>query len=99
MRELVSSSSELWVIAGWYVVMSTVLFVAYGVDKSAAANGRRRTPEFLLHALALAGGWPGALAAQSVFRHKTKKQPFRAVFWGTVAVNVVVLVWLIGVIA
>lgn len=35
------------------------------------------------------GGWPGALVARRVFRHKTIKQPFRAIFWLTVVVNCV----------
>ena len=90
---------SLWVIVGWYVVMSTALFIMYGLDKSAATHGRRRTPEITLHVVSLAGGWPGALLAQSVFRHKTKKQPFRAIFWVTVAVNVIALIMLVGVVA
>jgi uncharacterized membrane protein YsdA (DUF1294 family) len=39
-------------------------------------------------------GWPGALAARRVFRHKTTKQPFRTIFWGTVIANCVALAWL-----
>ncbi|WP_147463771.1 DUF1294 domain-containing protein, partial [Pseudomonas amygdali] len=27
------------------------------------------------------GGWPGALLAQQVFRHKTRKVSFQIVFW------------------
>lgn len=41
--------------------------------------------------LAVLGGWPGALAAQQALRHKTRKQPFRTVFWLTVVVNCAVL--------
>jgi uncharacterized membrane protein YsdA (DUF1294 family) len=39
--------------------------------------------------LALAGGWPGALLAQQVLRHKSTKREFRQVFWATVLLNVV----------
>ena len=70
-----------------YAVASMAAFVAYGMDKSAARRQLRRTPERTLHALGLAGGWPGALIAQSLFRHKTRKQPFQAVFWTTSALN------------
>ncbi len=83
---------------GTYAALSAVAFVAYGLDKSAAVRGGRRTPEFALHLIALAGGWPGALAGQVAFRHKTRKQPFRAIFWCTVAVNCAALVWLLGVV-
>jgi len=78
-----------------YIVMSAVLFAAYGLDKRAAQTGAFRTQESALHLLALMGGWPGALVAQRVFRHKTVKVSFQVGFWITVAVNYVVLVTLL----
>lgn len=72
-----------WVDLG----ISIALFVTYATDKSAAQRGAWRTSEASLHLLALLGGWPGALVAQQVFRHKTKKQPFRTIFWLTVVGN------------
>jgi len=74
-----------------YVVASTAAFIAYGMDKLAARRQLRRTPESTLHALGLAGGWPGALIAQALFRHKTRKQPFQGVFWLTAVLNCTVL--------
>lgn len=82
-----------------YVLLSAITFVVYALDKSAARTGGRRTPEVTLHALALAGGWPGALLARRVLRHKTRKQPFRAVFWLTVVANCVVLASVVAVLA
>jgi uncharacterized membrane protein YsdA (DUF1294 family) len=61
--------------------------VAYAIDKSAAVSGRWRTPEQTLHLFSLAGGWPGALLAQQVLRHKTSKESFIAAFWLTVLLN------------
>jgi len=81
-------------VAGVYLGMSVVAFLAYAIDKSAAARGRWRTSEHKLHMLALAGGWPGALLAQQFLRHKSAKQSFRQVFWGTVFLNIVGLVLL-----
>lgn len=81
----------LWV-AGWYVAASLLAFMAYALDKSAAVGGGWRIRESSLHLLALVGGWPGALLAQQVLRHKTSKAAFRGVFWGTVVGNVVGLV-------
>jgi cold shock CspA family protein len=48
----------------------------------------------MLHALAFAGGWPGALVARHTMRHKTIKQPFRTMFWATVLLNCLLLTWL-----
>lgn len=75
-----------------YLALSALAFLAYAVDKSAAIAGRWRTTEKTLHWLSLAGGWPGALLAQQLLRHKTSKPGFVAVFWGTVLLNVLALV-------
>jgi uncharacterized membrane protein YsdA (DUF1294 family) len=81
-------------ILGLYVVASLVTFIWYAIDKSAAQRGNQRTPENTLHLLALAGGWPGALVAQQKLRHKTKKQPFRIIFWVTVMLNCGVYIYI-----
>lgn len=77
-----------------YIATSIVSFIAYALDKSASRKGAWRTQESTLHLLALAGGWPGALVAQQVLRHKTRKQSFRVVYWATVLINCGVFVWL-----
>lgn len=74
-----------------YAGMSLLTFLAYWGDKRAAQKGDRRTPESTLHMLALLCGWPGALIAQRLLRHKSVKQSFRLVFWGTVMLNVALL--------
>ena len=78
-----------------YVATSLVTFVMYALDKSTAKAGALRTQESTLHLLALVGGWPGAMIAQQTFRHKTKKQSFRTVFWLTVLLNSGAFVWLL----
>lgn len=75
-------------VAGLYLAASAACFVAYAIDKSAATAGRWRVPEGRLILLGLAGGWPGAIVAQQVLRHKSAKVSFRAVFWGSVLVSV-----------
>jgi uncharacterized membrane protein YsdA (DUF1294 family)/cold shock CspA family protein len=88
--------SFLWqpplVIAAIYVVASLITFRVYASDKLAAQRNAQRTPENTLHFLALAGGWPGALLAQQILHHKSKKPEFRIVFWATVILNVVAFV-------
>jgi uncharacterized membrane protein YsdA (DUF1294 family)/cold shock CspA family protein len=77
-----------------YGVMSTLTFAVYWQDKSAAESNGSRTPEKTLHSLALLGGWPGAMIAQQVLRHKSSKEDFRAVFWVTVVFNCLALAWM-----
>lgn len=82
-------------ILGIYLAASIVAFVAYFRDKSAAENDRWRTPESTLHLFGLIGGWPGALAAQRMFRHKSSKPSFQGMFWITVVLNCCALGWLL----
>lgn len=79
-----------------YLVASLACFTTYAMDKSAARAGRWRTSEQTLHLLALLGGWPGALIAQSLLRHKSKKIGFLLVFSATVVINCCALAWLIS---
>jgi len=85
-----------WHAPAWfgavYVVTSVICFIVYAVDKAAATRGRWRTSESSLLALGLLGGWPGAIVAQQVLRHKTRKRSFQLAFWGTVILNIVALV-------
>jgi uncharacterized membrane protein YsdA (DUF1294 family)/cold shock CspA family protein len=74
-----------------YLGMGLVTFLAYAFDKSAALNRRWRTSESTLLVLGLLGGWPGALLAQRMFRHKSAKSSFQAAFWITVVLNLTVL--------
>lgn len=83
-------SLMLMALAGLNVVTALL----YGLDKLAARNGLQRIPENILHLLALLGGWPGALLAQWLLRHKTGKRAFRRVFALTVLVNCAVFFWL-----
>ncbi|RZA32784.1 MAG: DUF1294 domain-containing protein [Lysobacteraceae bacterium] len=91
----------LLAMAGWvpllvfvlYFAMSGIAFVAYAIDKAAARSERRRTPENTLHLLGLAGGWPGALVAQALLRHKSAKRSFQVAYWWTVAINCAALFW------
>ncbi|WP_392888277.1 DUF1294 domain-containing protein [Pseudomonas migulae] len=64
-----------------YGLVSVLAFFLYWSDKHKARTDRWRTPENVLHAVELAGGWPGALLAQQVFRHKTRKVSFQVLFW------------------
>ena len=78
----------MWPLAAaWYGIWSVIAFLAYRRDKRAAQRGLRRTPERTLHVFELLGGWPGALAARRVLRHKTRDGGFLLAFWLIVAVH------------
>lgn len=74
-----------------YLALSILLFVVYAVDKSAARAGRWRISERNLLIVGALGGWPGAVVAQQLLRHKTRKSSFQWAFWATVTVNAVVV--------
>lgn len=77
------------------LVFSCLCFAMYGYDKWRAKREGWRVPEKTLQWLALLGGWPGAWLGQQVFRHKTRKRVFQAVFWCIVAVHLLgMLSWL-----
>ncbi|MEQ3724255.1 DUF1294 domain-containing protein [Alcanivorax sp.] len=70
-----------------YALFTVITLVFYAWDKRAAVHGRSRIAEQNLHLLAVIGGWPGAMLARPLFRHKTRKQPFSGIFWCTVLLN------------
>lgn len=84
------------IISILYLLLSLAAFLAYALDKSAAGTGRWRTPENTLHIFGLAGGWPGAIFAQQLFRHKSSKREFQTTFWLTAMLNGGALTWLVS---
>ena len=92
----VLSCHLVWGLPNWiwglYSAMSMATFIVYALDKRAASRGDWRVAEGTLHGLSLACGWPGALLAQQVLRHKSVKPSFRRIYWLTVAVNIAAFV-------
>ena len=81
-------------IALYLALINLLAFGAFRADKRAAENGRRRTPESTLLLLAAIGGTSGAFAASQIFRHKTRKQPFRTVLWMIAIAQAGLMAWL-----
>jgi len=82
-----------------YALASATTFVIYAHDKEAARTNGWRVKESTLHGLALLGGWPGALMAQTALRHKIRKRAFLVIFWITVFLNILGLLaaaWIDG---
>jgi uncharacterized membrane protein YsdA (DUF1294 family)/cold shock CspA family protein len=78
-----------------YLGASVIAILAYAIDKSAAQRNQWRISEYMLNIIALLGGWPGALVAQRLFRHKISKKSFQVVFWIIVVFNCGILTMLL----
>lgn len=65
----------------YLLTINVATFAAFWADKRAAEQHRQRIRESSLLLLAAIGGGPGAIAAQQVLRHKTRKEPFRMMLW------------------
>ena len=77
-------------------LMNALSYWLYAQDKEAAQLGNRRVPENTLHLVAFLGGWPAAWLAQQKLRHKTQKQPFRKIYFCTIAFNLILILWLVS---
>ena len=75
--------------------INPVTMLAYYVDKRAARKGDWRVPEANLHTLEFLGGWPGALLAQKLFHHKTRKQSYQTSFMLVVAFELAIIYFII----
>lgn len=82
---------DLGAARGWlaltFVTLSLLAFFWQWIDKRRAEKGDWRVSEAVLHLLELLGGWPGSYVAQRLFRHKTSKLIYQAVFWLIVMVH------------
>ncbi|MBT3878469.1 MAG: DUF1294 domain-containing protein [Candidatus Scalindua sp.] len=81
------------ILFAYFASINAATFILYGYDKAIAGSSVLRIPEFVLQALAIFGGSPAALAAQRIFRHKTIKESFQVVFWVSVVVQIILVVW------
>jgi uncharacterized membrane protein YsdA (DUF1294 family) len=74
-----------------YTVSSLICFILYGLDKSRSNDPKKpnRIPENTLHFFEFIGGWPGALMAQMVFKHKTQKKPYVSILHAIIAVHLI----------
>lgn len=75
----------------WLTLMSLVTFLMYWLDKDAARYREWRVPERTLQWLSVLGGWPGALLAQAVLRHKSRKLGFQVWFWMAVLIHLLLV--------
>ena len=82
MPALTTQQIVLIAYGAYLVLLSIITFIAYGVDKSKAKQGKYRTKEKTLLLLSFFGGAFGGFPAMLIFRHKTKGE-----HWYFTAVN------------
>ena len=80
-------NDQSWLPLALYPAVSLISLLLYWQDKQQARTQAWRTPENVLHASELCGGWPGALVAQQLFRHKTRKVSYQLMCWGIVLLH------------
>lgn len=79
----------------FYIAISTITYTLYAFDKHAMYSGTWRIPALIFHLLNLAGGWIGALLAQSIMHHKYHDIGYKFLFWTTVVLNILFYCWTI----
>ncbi len=83
--------------ATYLVLLSIITFIAYGVDKKKAKDGKWRTKEKTLLLLSFFGGAFGGYPAMLIFRHKTKAEHwyFTFVNWLGLLIHIALMILLI----
>jgi uncharacterized membrane protein YsdA (DUF1294 family) len=80
-----------FLVLAYLAVINAAAFAAFASDKRRAIRGASRIPEATLLRLAVLGGTSGAIAAQQLLRHKTRKEPFRTQLWLIAAAQTLLL--------
>ncbi len=83
--------------AAYLILLSIITFIAYGVDKKKAKEGKWRTKEKTLLLLSFFGGAFGGYPAMLIFRHKTKAEHwyFTFVNWLGLLIHIALMILLI----
>lgn len=72
----------------YLILINTITFLIFGVDKFLAIKRYFRIPESALLGLSLVGGCFGAVFSMLIFRHKTKKRRFQII------IPLTILLWI-----
>jgi uncharacterized membrane protein YsdA (DUF1294 family) len=78
-------------ISSYFLLVNGATAYAFYDDKQRALANSWRIPEKSLCLLGLLGGWPAGYLAMKQFKHKTKKQSFRNMFFNSSVGNVFLL--------
>jgi uncharacterized membrane protein YsdA (DUF1294 family) len=76
----------------YYSVANLICFALFAWDKWAARTQQYRIAEFNLHLSCLLDGAAGALIAQQLLRHKTKKFLFTLIIYLSIALHSLLII-------
>jgi uncharacterized membrane protein YsdA (DUF1294 family) len=79
------------ILAIYALIINTITYVLFWIDKRAAESGLTRIPEKTLLMASALGGSAGAVLAQQRFRHKTQKQPFKSLLYGIITSQIALI--------
>jgi uncharacterized membrane protein YsdA (DUF1294 family) len=79
------------IFAIYALIINAITYLLFGFDKRAAERGNSRIPEKILLMASALGGSAGAVMAQRRFRHKTQKQPFKALLYGIIVAQIALI--------
>ena len=79
------------ILTTYALIINAITYLLFGFDKRAAVRGDARIPEKTLLMASALGGSVGAVLAQRRFRHKTQKQPFKALLYGIVVAQMALI--------
>lgn len=81
-----------WFISTLFIVINVLTLALYIHDKWCSQEPQQwRISEGHLLSLGLIGGWIGAIIAQQLFRHKTRKLQFQISFLCTIVLNTLII--------
>lgn len=86
----------LYIVYGYWFMMSILGFIMMGIDKRQARRNNRRIPERRLFLIATIGGAMGMWYGMKLWRHKTKHHSFTVGIPFLVAVHIIVLLLVTG---
>jgi len=84
------------IILSYLVVINIVGFAVMGIDKWKAKHRAWRISEKMLFVVAIFGGSLGTTIGMYFFRHKTKHWYFRYGFPAILAIQIVIVAYLLG---
>ena len=80
-----------WLLS-WFIFITLVTFIFFGIDKKRAIDDGIRIPEATLFFLTFILGTVGTLAGMAVFRHKISKESFKIRILLIVIFQVIVII-------
>lgn len=83
------------IIIIYLIIINIVTFFYFGLDKTRSELSKRRISERMLWFLSAIGGSTGALIGMKFFRHKTKKISFQAGIAIILALQILILYFII----